>query len=164
MICPRLIDGEDYKAEGRWPVVTRRVISAPLGFDLGAVYEFYSGPHLLGRHERGKLTICKRYACDGYSPVLRLFGKFLRLTPTPSAGMFPAIGHDFTRQMLAATGCPWDREDTDEFFYNWLVAGGTSPSLAGTYYGAVAGPVGSAFIALTRKTDPNLWIQKIAYP
>lgn len=162
--CPLLKRGEDYAAKGRWPCVMLRPVSGMMGRDLGAIYEFCSDDQLLARHDRGKLSILKGYASDGYSPVIRLpFGKFLRLTPTPKAGMWPALGHDLTRQFVDVEGCPWARLDTDTFFYNWLVVGGTSPDMAGTYYGAVAGPVGDAFIKLTRKPDPHLWIKIIPY-
>jgi hypothetical protein len=167
MNCPLLQSPADYAAEGRWPVVTQRDIAAVLDYDLGAIYQFYSGEQLLARHHSGTVMLFKGYACDGYSPVIRIpwWGgwKFLRLTPTPKGGMFPAIWHDFIRQFCDVDGCPWNRVQTDWWFYDALVAGGTHPDVAGTFYGAVAGPAGDAFIRMTRKTDPKLRIERVRY-
>lgn len=158
MNCPQLTHGIDYSPQGSWPVVLKRNVAA-VHHDLGYIYEFYSGDTLLARHDFGTTMLQAGFACDGYSPVIRLpFGKFLRLTPTPKAGMFPAIWHDFTRQFLDVPGCPWTRIQSDYWFYDALVAGGCNPHLAGTYYGAVAGVAGDAFIALTRRPDPKLRI------
>lgn len=163
MNCPHLKPGKDYEPQGRHPVVLLRNICTHIGRDPGAFFEFYSGPHLLGYTEYTRLTICKGYACDGYSPGFWLGRKYIGLTPTPKAGIFPAIGHDFTRQMAWLDYCPWNRKDTDVWFYNWLVAGGTNPHIAGTYYRAVAGLTGSAFIAMTKKRDPRLRVVVTPY-
>jgi len=167
MNCPLLVPGLDFSAVGRWPVVTRRNIAAVIGYDLGARYRFYSGDRLLAHHDGGTVILRTGYACDGYSPVIpyRVMGRwhFVRLTPTPAAGMFPAILHDFARQFCDIPKCPWDRLDTDAWFYDSLVAGGCNKHLAGTYYGAVAGVAGDIFIAMSRRPDPQLWIEKIPY-
>lgn len=167
MNCPRLTPGNCYQPAGYWPVVLQRQVAA-VHHDLGASYEFYSGETLLARHEGGTTLLHAGYACDGYSPVIRLRWRggcrFLRLTPTPRrAGMFPAIWHDFTRQFQDVEGCPWTREQTDHWFYDALLAGGENRHLAGTYYGAVAGLMGDAFIRLTRQPDPKLRIVQTPY-
>lgn len=162
--CPLLKRGVDFEAQGRWPCVMLHPVSGMMGHDLGAIFEFYSGERLLARHDKGRLTLMKGYACDSFSPVIRLpFGKFWHLTPWPVSGPWPAFGHDLTRQFLIVDGCPYKREDTDNWFYNWLTAGGVSPRKAGGYYVAVAGPAGDAFIRMTRKPDPNLRIVRTEY-
>lgn len=167
MNCPKLTT-RDYKAVGYWPVVLQRKVAA-VHEDLGAIYRFYSGHQLLGHHEGGTTMLQKGFACDGYSPVIRIpWGKgryrFIKLTHTPkSAGLFPAVWHDFTRQFSYVDGCPWARDQTDWWFYDSLVKGGVNPHIAGTYYGAVAGLAGDVFIRMSRKPDPLLWIEKIQY-
>lgn len=172
-VCPILVCGEDFETVGRWPVVVMVDILASSP-DLGARFEFYSGDQLLSVHDRGTHLIKAAYACDGYSPTFWLFGRLIRLTPTPGAGMFPAIKHDNDRQMLGAMialkaaglidwDLPFTRANTDEWFYNSLTDGGVNRHVAGTYYGTVAGPVGSAFIRMTRKQDPNLRVVRIPY-
>lgn len=81
---------------------------------------------------------------------------WLRLTPTPKCGFGPAILHDIARQFSRVSGCPWDRQQTDDWFFNCLIAGGVPERRAGLYHHAVAGTLGDIYIALTRKTDPNL--------
>ena len=161
--CPLLQRGVDFDSQGRWPVVLHHPCSGNMGRDFGAIFHLYSGPQLLARHANGRLVLMKHYASDGYSPVIRVFGKFVYLTPWPKCGVWPALGHDVMRQFVGVEGCPWDRIDTDLCFYNWLTAGGVHPDVAGTYYGAVAGVVGDIFINLTRKPDPDLWIERIEY-
>ena len=56
-------------------------------------------------------------------------------------------------------GCPWTRQDTDAWFYDAMIAGGLHPHHAGIYHGAVAGPVGTAWLKLTRQPDPKLTIR-----
>lgn len=151
-----LFPGTHYEVTARWPV--RLLAAVPekhLPIHAGPL-EFRSGSQPLGRWDGRELTILPGYACDGYSPVIRVCGRWLRLTPTPRAGLWPAVLHDFLRQFLATPGCPWSREDSDEWFYNALTSGGLTNHLAGTYYGAVAGPFGSAFMRLTRRPDPAL--------
>lgn len=169
MNCPRLTAGLDFAPTDTHPVVILRPIEARLSYDLGAVYQFFSGEKLLARHDAGVLTIMPGYACDGYSPVLRkprwMPGKdrYIRLTPTPRCGIFPAVLHDFTRQFSPVDGCPWNRERTDDWLYLSLVAGGCSED-AGIYHAAVAGYVGTTFIRLTTKPDPALVILRTRYP
>ncbi len=168
MNCPMLIPGQDYDPVGDWPVVLLRDVHAILSYDLGAIFEFRSGEKLLARHERGTLIIKAGFACDGYSPVLRkpawMPGKdrFIRLTPTPRCGIFPAVLHDLGRQFCGVDRCPWDREKVDDWFFDALVAG-RCPNRAGVYHSAVAGTLGTAFIHLTRKTDPHLTVTRQRY-
>lgn len=121
---------------------------------------FRSGDQILGElFEDGWLEIRAGYACDGYSPTFRLFGKWIRLTPTPSrAGMFPAVLHDFTRQFCETPGSAWTRENSDIWFYDALIAGGESKKIAGTYYAAVSRTIGDFYYSL-RKHDPKLSIE-----
>ncbi len=168
MNCPRLIEWRDYEPCGNWPVVLLRSVTAALPFDLGAYYEFRTGETLLAHHHSAMLTIEAGFACDGFSPVIRkqawMPGKnrFLRITPTPPCGMFPAILHDLTRMFLGVDRCPWTRKNSDDWFFDALVAGGCS-NRAGIYHQAVAGAIGDAFINLTREPDPHLAITRIRY-
>lgn len=164
MTCPRLTPGIHYAPRGRWAVGLTQPIGYGLGRDLGAIYEFYSDKTLLATHESGWMTISGNYACDGYSPVLHFRGRFIRLTPTPCCGMFPAIQHDLQRQFVGVEGCPWTREQTDRDFYDAMIAGRVHRHLAGTFYGTVAGPAGNVFIRLTRRVDPTLRIVRTEYP
>jgi hypothetical protein len=167
MNCPELVEGHHYQVTPDWPVVLSLPVVAET-HDFGAVYEFYTGHRLLARHERGETTIMPGYACDGYSPVIKkprwMPGKdrFIRLTPTPSCGMFPAVLHDFTRQFMAVPNCPWNREKSDDWLFDSLEAGGCSEK-AGAYHAAVAGGIGTAFIYLTRQPAPQLVILRRKY-
>ena len=168
MKCPYLIEGRDWEAVGDWPVTTFRDIAIELPLDLGRVYEFRAGTKLLARHDAGIIILFRGYSCDGYSPVIRRprwmpgKSKWLRLTPTPRCGMFPAIAHDFFRQFLGVDRCPWTRKDADDWFFNALI-GGRCTNAAGVYHSAVSGFLGDAFISLTRKPDPSLSITSIRY-
>lgn len=168
MNCPRLVEGTDFAPVGNWPVVLLRDVAAVLPYDLGAIYEFRSGEKLLARHESGTLILKTGFACDGYSPVIRkpawMPGKdrFIRLTQTPQCGMFPSILHDLTRMFLGVDRCPWTRENTDDWFFDAMVAGRCSDR-AGIYHQAVAGTLGTAWINLTRKPDPRLVICRERY-
>lgn len=143
----------------KWSVI----LADPVGTFLpikGQHRIFRSGDVILGElFEDGWLEIRAGYACDGYSPTFRLFGKWIRLTPTPSrAGMFPAVLHDFTRQFCETPGSAWTRENSDIWFYDALIAGGESKKIAGTYYAAVSRAIGDFYYSL-RKHDPKLSIE-----
>ncbi len=155
--CPNILRGRDWVSDSRWPLTLLRGVSTTVprtGYSL----LFMSGEQILGRMATdGRITVCSAYSCDGYSPVLKTPRGWLRLTPTPRCGMFPAVLHDFLRQFVAVPGCPWSRKDSDDWFYDAMLAGG-SKRAAAIYHGTVAGPLGNAFICLTRKTDPKLRI------
>ena len=168
MNCPVLIEGRDWEPVGDWPLVTFRDLAAVLPYDLGRVYEFRAGTKLIARHEHGTIILFRGYACDGFSPVIRRpcwmpgRSKWIRLTPTPKCGMFPAIWHDFFRQFSGVHNCPWDRAKADDWFFDSLTAGRCT-NAAGLYHSVVAGTLGDAFIALTRKVDPSLSITSHRY-
>jgi hypothetical protein len=158
MTCPPLTEGIHYRVTDRWPLVMARRVSTPLPL-VSEPLDFQAGRQVLARWDGRILTVMPSYACDGYSPVLRLFGRWIRLTPTPpTAGLWPAVLHDILRQFHRTPGCPWSRVETDAWFYDSLRAGGLSPHHAGIYHGAVAGPLGTAYIRLTRTPDPTLRI------
>lgn len=157
MICPLLKPGTHFKVTDRWPVVITTTVSSPLPIQSEPM-DFLSGDLHLARWDGSSFSILPGYACDGYSPVLRFFRRWLRLTPTPSAGLWPSVLHDCLRQFLPVAGCPWDRRAADDWFHSALVAGGLHPHHAGIYHGAVAGPLGTAYIRLTRTVDPALRI------
>jgi hypothetical protein len=144
----------------QWPLVLTRLLALDIDRDFGGVWHCYSGERLLGILNHQKIIILPAYAGDGYSPVIRFLGRWIRLTPTPACGYAPAIGHDFTRQFYHVTGCPWTRRDSDNWFYNWLRRGG-EPRV-GIFHRAVAGPLGTAYIWATRKKDPQLKIIRIS--
>lgn len=158
-LCPYLLPGRHYASTVEYAVVVQRAIECfiPIyGHDL----KFYAGEQLLGTLSRqGCLTILPGYACDGYSPVRKIFKWWWRITPTPSCGMFPSILHDFLRQFLWVTPCPWSRKQSDDCFYNAMIAGGAE-NLAGIYHGAVASPLGTLYMSLS-KTDPTLRIIEV---
>lgn len=158
MICERLVEGTDYAERGGWPVMLGRDVEIELPAEMGCgfLWDFVSGKHWLGKLRNGRLTIHAGYACDGYSPVVRLCGRFVRLTPTPAAGMLPAIWHDLARQFHAVPGCPWTRHQADEWFRDLLLAGGCGPVVAAAYFRAVAGTTGKIYEALTRRHDGAL--------
>jgi hypothetical protein len=154
---PPLIEGIDWIETPRYSVVLRRqqTYQIPL---YGHNLDFYAGDLRLGwLNEFGILCILPGYACDGYSPCIKILGKWIRLTPTPKAGMFPAVLHDFTRQFCDTAGCPWNREQTDTWFYNAMVHGGSNKHIAGIYYGAVSRTIGNIYHHF-RKHDPTLEI------
>jgi hypothetical protein len=155
-----LTHGTHYQITERWPVVIRVPLATGLPI-ASPPLDFLSGNQLLGTLDADRLTIMPGYACDGYSPVFRLCGRWVRLTPVPPAGLWPAVLHDFLRQFQAVPGCPWNRKNTDDWFYDALTAGGTWHRQAGLYHAAVAGPAGTAWIKLTRKTDLHLAIRPL---
>jgi len=159
MKCPAMGRGENYTVGDRWPVVVSAVISTPLPRDFPDL-DFLSGGRVLATLRGAVFSILPGYACDGFSPVIRLGrGRFLRITPTPRCGLFPAVLHDALRQFIDTPGCPWTRYDTDVWFYRSMVVGGLTDHHAGIYHGAVAGPLGTAWLALTRTPDPRLCIR-----
>ena len=82
----------------KWSVVLADTVGTFIPIT-GQARIFRAGDRVLGElSEDGWLEINKGYACDGYSPCFRAFGKWFRMTPTPRfAGMFPSMLHDFTR-------------------------------------------------------------------
>lgn len=120
---------------------------------------FRSEDKVLGRlSSEGKLEIMAEYACDGYSPTWRVFGKWVG-TPAPrKAGLFPAIFHDFTRQFCEVGGCPWSRAESDTWFYDLMIDAGVNKHIAGVYYGAVSRTLGDIWHKF-RKYDPTLTAQ-----
>ena len=157
MSCPLLQPGTHYQVTDRWPVVMAAAVGSPLPIQSPPL-DFFAGPLQLARWDGRVFSILPGYACDGYSPVLRICGRWVRVTPIPRAGLWPAVLHDCLRQFLLAPGCPWTRQDTDAWFYSALTAGGLHRHHAGIYHGAVAGPLGTAWIAITRTPDPTLSI------
>jgi hypothetical protein len=156
----RLIEGEDWEPQGNWPLILKRDVVVQTNIR-GKEFVFSSNGKLFGGLSvDGTLRIYSGYACDGYSPVLKVFGKFVRLTPTPKCGMLPAVAHDFTRQFAGVEGCPWDRHFSDTLFFDLLVLGG-SGDIASIYHGAVAGKVGDLFIAISRKKDKGLSVTRL---
>ncbi len=158
MNFPVLKEEIDWTPVADWPVVLLHDVWDTIPIK-GKEFVFLSRGREFGRlSSNGSFVIRKGYACDGFSPVLKVFGKFVRLTPTPKSGMWSSIRHDFFRQFADVPNCPWGRKDTDTWFYNDLVRGGMSSSMAGTYYGAVAGKAGDLFLALTRKSKDHLCV------
>lgn len=159
----RLIEDEHFFSTRDWAMV----MATPVIFeieDLGAVFEFWAGARLLAYHEHGKLVVSEAYALDGYSPVIRVFGKWVKLTPVPKkAGHGPDLLHDLTRQFLHVPFCPWTRKQTDDWFFDELIAGGESAKIAGAYHQVVAGSIGSLWMALKREPDPSLKIMTYPY-
>lgn len=162
MQCPHLRLGSGVHENAEYACVLTRAVVTYIPIK-GREMLFYAGEQLLAKLSReGRLEILAWYACDGYSPTIRFFGGWLRITPIPrKAGYFPAIFHDFTRQFLDTEGCPWHRDQSDAWFYDALVAGGESPHIAGTYYGAVSRTLGNIWTRLTHKLDPTLWIREV---
>lgn len=156
--CPYLRIGSGIRQTDRYACVLIRAATTNIPIT-GREMLFYTGNQLLGRlSSDGRLEIAQKYACDGYSPTIRFFTKWLRITPTPKkAGFFPAILHDFTRQFCEVEGSPWGRKESDTWFYDVLINGGESKRLAGTYYGAVAKTIGDIWFKF-RRHDPSLRI------
>jgi hypothetical protein len=160
MNCPEIRIGCGAIETDQWPLVLTKAQIFETDRDFGGTYHFYSGDKLLAIHKLSLLVILGGYASDGYSPVKRLFGKWIRFVRTPKCGFGPAVIHDLTRQFLNTPGCPWDRKQTDDWFYNCLRRGGEPHT--GIFHRAVAGSLGTAYIWMTRKTDPQLRIVKIS--
>ena len=163
MNCPKVTIGSGATASGTWPLITTDDVAFSVDRYYHRQFSLQTGTKTLASYRNGRLIVHVGYASDGYSPVIYSpWGKaddpWLRLTPTPRCGFAPAILHDVTRQFLNVPGCPWDREQTDEWFFNCLVAGGVSKRRAGVYHHAVAGIVGDLYIRATRSIDPNLAI------
>jgi len=169
MNCPFLIEGRDWEPVGEWPLVTFRDLAIVHDFEWDRCYEFRAGTKLIARAVPGSIILFCGYACDGYSPVIRRprwvpgRSKWMRLTPTPRCGMFPAIIHDFFRQFCGVDRCPWDRAKADDWFFDALIAGRCTKE-AGVYHSIVSGTIGDTFIALTRKPDPSLSITTSRFP
>ena len=169
MNCPPVHIGQQAEVTQLWPLVLVEDVAFDTGRDYGATLLLCSGNKTLGTIHRGYLWAHAYYALDGYSPVFYAPWKaasndpWLRLTPTPACGYAPALVHDITRQFHNVEGCPWDRKQTDDWFFDSLIAGGVPKRRAGAYHHAVAGPIGDVYIALTRKADPNLHIIRKEY-
>lgn len=155
--CPPIILGEHYRIGRRWAVMMTADVSTPLPIT-AAPLDFLSGDQRLVTWDGERLHVLAGYACDGYSPVIRLCGRWIRITPIPPAGLWPAILHDALRQFVGVPGCPWNRRNSDDWFYDALITGGIWRHHAGLYHAAVAGPVGSAWLHLTLRPDPSLRI------
>ena len=161
MTCPLLKLGTHYATTDRWPVVMTAAVSSPLPIQSDPL-DFLAGDLHLARWDGEFFHILPGYACDGYSPVLRILGRWVRITPAPACGLWPAVIHDALRQFLPVPGCPWTRRDTDNWFFDALTAGGVGQRIAGAYHQAVAGAFGTAWINLTRTPDPALRITSCA--
>jgi hypothetical protein len=119
-----------------------------LGMGYPGIHEFCHDSNLWGILRDDRLTIMAGYASDLCSPGFYLFGKWYG---TPSKGAeLPAFLHDFARQFMRPNvACsPWDRKGSDDLFYNALRM--MRHPLAGTYHGAVAGPIGDLWMRLNR--------------
>lgn len=121
-------------------------------------HEFCHEDLLLGILRDDRLTILKGYASDLCSPGWYLLGEWYG---TPSKGKEDkSIVHDFTRQFMRPhVACsPWDRKATDDIFYNGMRDSKTwGKSL---FHGAVAGPIGSAWMWLN-KPRPDVYCRCI---
>lgn len=159
--CPLITVGfksyqtEDYAAVLGCDVSTKLPLH---GFNM----IFRSGNQILATLEAdGLFTIKKGYACDTYSPCVRMFGRWNHITPIPKkAGLFPAFLHDILRQFCTTPGCPWDRKFSDTMFYDALIAGGETKTISGIYYGAVSRTLGNIWFKF-HKQDPKLTIELI---
>ncbi len=160
--CPYINTGHGSYESRDWSVVLDRNAETRLPKIRGKSLAFISGGMILATLKlNGDFTIKMGYACDGYSPTVKMFGKWRRITPTPKrAGLFPAILHDILRQFCEVEGCPWDREYTDVAFYDCLRAGGENSTISGIYYGAVSRTVGDIYHHFS-KHDPKLHIEVI---
>jgi hypothetical protein len=149
MNCPLVLIGEGAHFTRKWAVITDKDLGFYLGGLKGTTARLYCGDSLVASLDNGFLSIRPSYACDGYSPVKwsSLLNKWLRFTPIPYCGLAPAILHDLTRQYLGVEGCPWTREQTDTWFRECMIAGGTSPLVAWIYYKAVSSAIGTAYMA-----------------
>jgi hypothetical protein len=161
MNCPSVRIGNGATANGTWPLTTTRDVAYTLDRYYGNPFSLRTGDKILATYLSGRLFVHAGYASDGYSPVISAPWKafddpWLRLTPTPPCGFGPSILHDITRQFCGVPGCPWDREQTDDWFFDCLIAGGVPRWKSGIYHRAVAGTFGDVYIALTRKVDPKL--------
>lgn len=122
----------------------RGMLTADLVLDLGMGYrgrhDFRHTGTSWGILSDDQLTIFAGYASDLCSPGFYLLGRWWG-TPSRNAEL-PAFLHDFVRQFMApAVACsPWDRKGADDLFYNALRM--QRHPLAGTYHGAVSGPLG----------------------
>lgn len=143
----------------KWSAVLDVDFSRPTPYK-GIHLGFFKGNQMLGELKpNGELVTKARYACDGYTPCFRLFGKWIRITPTPKAGFVPAFRHDLTRQFLDVEGCPWTRKDSDDWFHQDLIEGGEPKWKTNIYHRAVSGIAGNVWIAISRKIDPELKIK-----
>ena len=164
MNCPQITIGNGATANGSWPLITTRDAAFTLDRYYGDPFRLVTGEQILATYINGRLVVHSGYASDGYSPVISapwmpFNDPWLRLTPTPKCGYGPAIIHDITRQFLNVPFCPWDREQTDDWFFNCLTSGEVSKRRAGVYHYAVSGIAGDVYIKATRKVDPNLRIE-----
>ena len=164
MSIPRLIEGLHYVVTDESPVMTIAAFDMPLTKRFPKCTHLMRGRHLVATLHQSRMQVYQQFHSDGYSPVIKkprwIPGKnrWIRLTPVPSCGLAPALGHDILRMFLDVPGCDWDREYTDDEFFNWLELGGEKRNIAGAYHEAVAGVFGTIYIATTRKPDPTLSI------
>lgn len=131
----------------------RFVLTADFTVDLNkgwsGYHDFRDGDRRLAILDGDKLTIFAGYAFDGCSPAFSIAGYWFG-TPTPPATVGPALVHDVLRQFMGLECAPYTRKDTDDIFYDLMVA--NKFPLAMEYHGAVSGLAGTIFIKLTRRS------------
>lgn len=100
-------------------------------------------------------TLYTGYASDLCSPAVRIGRKWLG-TPSSEKEKPGAYIHDAARQVMRLACCPWNRKDTDDFFWDALTVTGSRQR--NTYHFAVSSVIGSVFMLLTRK-EPDCFCE-----
>lgn len=94
------------------------------------------------------LTLHKGFRWDLCSPSFRFRNWWLGTPSGPREAPGSAI-HDATRRVMRLGCVPFDRKDTDDFF--WDALGLSGSRVKRTYHFVVASPLGTLFIKLSKK-------------
>lgn len=149
---PRLLSAFTWERSRKYRAITTCEVVVKLNRpQYRGSHRFVLDGRLLASLDNDILTIHEGYASDLCSPAIRI-GKWWIGTPTSEREALAAIVHDVTRQLLASKlACiPWDRKDTDDFFFEFLKE--SNSWVSGIYHRAVSGLVGSLFMRLTART------------
>lgn len=131
----------------------RGVLLADLVVDL---QKGYRGFHQFSSLESGVFaelendifTIYDGFKSDLCSPAFRVFGKWVGTWSTEREA-FGSFIHDAARRVRRLPCCPFNRKDTDDFFFDALALKGSL--VTKPYHYAVSSFIGTAFIKLTEK-------------
>lgn len=137
-----------YRTTGvhRAQLVADFTVDVEKGFQGYHEYEDEDGFHFATLND-DFLTLHAGWGWDKCSPSVKVFGRWFG-TYSGTAETFASAIHDATRAILAADCSPFTRKMTDDLFWDALVL--KKSRVRRTFHTAVASPIGSFFMWLTR--------------
>jgi len=142
-----LLHAPTYKQTDTSRAVSMSALWVDLQKGFKGTHKFYDKA---GRHVAllvdDELTIFEGFRWDLASPSFRVGRKWLG-TPTSEHEVAATLLHDFSRGSLGCPCCPWNRKDTDDFFYDLMEL--QHSRLTKLYHWFVSNPIGTLYIKLT---------------